>query len=363
MTGLRGKSSWRPSRRTVLQGAAATAAATVVAPRVGLAAEELNILVWCDHADEKLIKPFEAANNVKVNVKTYEGTGTALSLVEQSKPGDWDVFVIDAPDVPQVAGSGLLMELPEDIAPWGDMFEEIKNSPFTRVDGKLYAAPEKFGYYGFCYNKDKIDEADAKRGDLPWNSKYKGQLAVYDYYFPIIQMVGISLGWKPNEIDETKLEEIRKRLLEAKPNVKLIGDIVSVQNALATGNADAIVGGAEYAVSGLMGSNPHLDWTISDQGGLIWTQGLAVFNDSKRKDLAQAFVKHVLSPKGQASLATSDCFWAMPTNGKAELDDATKKTLRWDQQGDFLSRSVYSQLPAGDLDAAMLDVWTEFLQS
>ena len=53
----------------------------------------------------------------------------------------------------------------------------------------------------------------------------------------------------------------------------------------------------------------------------------------------------------------------MPINGKAELDDATKKTLRWDQQSDFLARSVYSQLPAGDLDAAMLDVWTEFLQS
>ena len=97
-----------------------------------------------------------------------------LSLVEQSKPGDWDVFVIDAPDVPQVAGSGLLMELPEDIAPWGDMFDEIKNSPFTRVDGKLYAAPEKFGYYGFCYNKDKIDEADAKRGDLPWKLEVQG---------------------------------------------------------------------------------------------------------------------------------------------------------------------------------------------
>ena len=267
MNSLQRKSQWRPSRRTVLKGAAATAAATVVAPSVGLAAEELNILVWCDHADDKLIKPFEAAHNVKVNVKTYEGTGTALSLVEQSKPGDWDVFVIDAPDVPQVADSGLLMELPDDIAPWDDMFEEIKNSPFTRVNGKLYAAPEKFGYYGFCYNKDKIDEADARRGDLPWNSKYKGQLAVYDYYFPIIQMVGISLGLKPTDINESNLEDIRKKLLEAKPNIKLIGDIVSVQNALATGNADAIVGGAEYAVSGLMGDNPHLDWTISDQGG------------------------------------------------------------------------------------------------
>lgn len=49
------------------------------------AAEELNALVWCDHTDPALIEPFEEANDVKVNLKDYEGTGTALSLIEQSQ--------------------------------------------------------------------------------------------------------------------------------------------------------------------------------------------------------------------------------------------------------------------------------------
>jgi hypothetical protein len=34
-----------------------------------------------------------------------------------------------------------------------------------------------------------------------------------------------------------------------KPNVKMVGDIVSVQNALVTGDVDIIVSGAEFAVS------------------------------------------------------------------------------------------------------------------
>ncbi|MEM8728463.1 MAG: spermidine/putrescine ABC transporter substrate-binding protein, partial [Pseudomonadota bacterium] len=41
-----------------------------------LAAEgELNALVWCDHTDPALIEPFEAAHDVKVNLREYEGTG------------------------------------------------------------------------------------------------------------------------------------------------------------------------------------------------------------------------------------------------------------------------------------------------
>ncbi len=37
--------------------------------------QELNALVWCDHTDDALIKPFEEKFDVKVNLKEYEGTG------------------------------------------------------------------------------------------------------------------------------------------------------------------------------------------------------------------------------------------------------------------------------------------------
>ncbi len=73
-----------------------------------LAADELNALVWCDHTDPALIEPFEKANNVKVNLKTYEGTGAGLAIIEQSQPGDWDVLVVDGIDVPRVREKGIL---------------------------------------------------------------------------------------------------------------------------------------------------------------------------------------------------------------------------------------------------------------
>ena len=353
MTNLFARSSI--NRRSFLGTMGGVAAASALGPRLSWAADELNILVWCDHADPKLLQPFEQAHNVRVNVKTYEGTGTALSIIEQSQPGDWDVFVIDAPDVPQVAKQGLLASLNKDDYPWDDLFEQIRNAPYNSVEGKLYSVPEKFGYYGIAYNDSKVDGTDMSSNDVMWNPKYKGRMAVYDYYFPVIQMIAISLGMKPSDVNVQNLEEkIRPKLLELKPQVSLIGDIVGVQNALVSGNVDMIVAGAEFAVSVLTTEKPELQWTIAETGGTI-----LVF----KKDLANEFVKWVISPEGQGLLATSDCYWAMPTNSNAALNDAQKQILRWDEQPGFLAKSHLSFLPQPELDSAMLELWMEFVQS
>ncbi|MGI9462708.1 MAG: extracellular solute-binding protein, partial [Aestuariivirgaceae bacterium] len=140
------------SRRQVLMSMAAVCAlfAAAEAPQAE-AADTLNALVWCDHTDPALIEPFEKANNVKVNLKDYEGTGTALSLIEQSQPGDWDVFVVDGVDVPRVAKAGHLAALLEDQFPMGDLFPALVMRDNHVIDGKMYAVSEKFGYNTVSY--------------------------------------------------------------------------------------------------------------------------------------------------------------------------------------------------------------------
>ncbi len=355
-------STYSASRRRFLQGsAAALAAAAIGMPTRSWAGEELNLLVWCDHSDPRLLKPFEDAHGVKINVKTYEGTGTAIGIIEQSRPGDWDILVIDAPDTPTVANLGYLEPIADDSVPLDEIFPQLTAAKFNYVDGKRYAVPEKFGYYGVAYNKNKVDPADMRSASVMWNPKYKGRVAVYDYYFPAMQLIAISLGIHPDDITLDGLPKIRERLLAMKPQVKMVGDIVSVQNALVNGDVDLIINGAEFAVSGLMPEKPELDWTIFDAGGLMWIQGLSIFKESTKKDLALAFVNYILSADGQGRLATADCYWAMPATRRATLNDAERKILRWDEQEAFLARSVPSTISTPDVDAEMLDIWTEFL--
>jgi spermidine/putrescine transport system substrate-binding protein len=356
--------SARLTRRDALRaGAAAALAAGIGAPRTARAEEELNILVWCDHTDAALLQPFEEAHKVRINVKDYQETGAALAVLEQSQPGDWDVFVVDSVDVRRVAEQGLLAPLDDVQLPWNDIFAQLHAPELHKVGGKTYAIPEKFGYNSIAFDKSKVEEADVRRADIMWNPKYKGRIAVYDYYIPAMEMVALGMGIRPDQITADKLPAIRDKLLEIKPLTAVIGDVPTVQNALVTGAADIIIAGGEFVVAGLAQENPNLDWVLPDSGGIRWMQGIGIFEGSQKKDLAAEFVKYIVGPEGQARLATATCYWAMPTNQKATLGDAEKQRLRWAEQPAFIQNSYPYFIPGPELDKVMLEVWTQFLQA
>jgi len=354
------------SRRRFLGASAAAlagAGVTTFMPRSGRAEGELNILVWCDNTDDKLLQPFAESRNIKINVKDFQETGAALAILEQSQPGDWDIFVVDSIDVARVAQRGLLSALPEDQLPWGDLFPELHRKDLNYLDGKLYGVPEKFGYHGICFNKAKVDINSLRKTSAMWDPQFKGRMAVYDYYIPTMEMVGMGIGITPGTMKESDLPAVREKLLEIKKLASVIGDVPTVQNALVTGAADIIVAGGEFAVTNLTAENPDLDWIIFDDGSVFWMQSICVFANSPRQDLALDYVKYVLTPQAQASLATASCYWAMPASSKAELSDDIKKLLRWDEQPGFLGKSYPYFVPDESLNAKMLEVWTEFLQA
>ena len=330
-----------------------------------LAQEELNALVWCDHTDTALIEPFEKANNVKVNLKDYEGTGTALSIVEQSRPGDWDVFVVDGVDVPRVVEAGILAELPAGSVSTADFFPEVVMPANNTVNGKTYAVTEKYGYNTISFDKTKVDPKDMMDMSIVWSDKYAGRIAIYDYYLPVIGLVGLGVGIDTADITAANMPQIKEKLLAMKAASKLVGEVVSSQTALATGEVDILVGGGEWVTAVLSADKPNLDWVIPNQGGLRWSQSIGVMADSKKKDLAVKFVQYITSPEGQARLATSSCFWGMPANRKAgkHLSSAQKAALRWDDQKAYLGNSQLYPVPSAELDDLMQDAWTEMLQN
>jgi spermidine/putrescine transport system substrate-binding protein len=326
-------------------------------------AADLNALVWCDHADPNLLKPFEEANGIKVNIKEFEGTGAGLAIIEQSQPGDWDIMVIDSIDVNRGVSRNLFDPLPEDQLPFADMFPETVMDAQTKIDGKRYAITDKFGYNTISYNKAKVDVADMQTMQSLLSEKYKGRIALYDYYLPIIGMAAMAIGKKTSDLTEADLPAIKEVLLKMKANSKAVTDVASSQTAIATGEADILIGGGEWVTAGIAKENPDLDFSVPKEGAIYWSTSLAMMKDSKNKDMALKFIQYVMSPEGQARLATSACFWAMPANAKATLDAEQKKTLRFEEQAEFLKRSQLYPAPSEELDKKMQDMWTEVLQA
>jgi len=341
---------------------ASLAAMALMGSYATASAADLNALVWCDHADPNLLKPFEDANGIKVNVKEFEGTGAGLALVEQSQPGDWDVMVIDTVDVRRGVERGLFDPLPEDKLPIADIFPEVLMDQHSKIDGQRYGITEKFGYNTIGFNKSKVDAADMDTLGVLTNEKYKGRIAVYDYYLPVMGLAAMAIGKKTAELTEADLPAIKDVLLKMKANAKAVTDVVASQTALATGEADILIGGGEWVTAGIAKENPDLDFSIPEEGAVLWSQSLAMFKDSKNKDAALKFIQYILSPEGQARLATSSCYWGMPASTKAALDDSQKKILRFAEQPDFLKRAQGYPAPSEELDKKMQDLWTEMIQ-
>ncbi|SDN11702.1 extracellular solute-binding protein [Vreelandella arcis] len=343
-----------------------TLPATLILTGMGSAQanETLNALVWCDHTDPALIEPFEERHDVSINLREYEGTGAAFAMLEQSRPGDWDVLVIDTVDVPRAVEAGLLAPLDASALPTDDFFPEIVMASSNQMDGNTYAVTEKFGFNTISYNADSVDPADLDNLLSIWGDEPAGRIAIYDYYLPVIGLVATGLGLDTSELTAEDLPAIREELLKMKQAASSTGGVVASQTALATGEAEIVVGGGEWLTAVLAEEQPNLTWTIPEQGAVRWSQSIGVVADSEKSALAEAFVQHLVSPEGQAALATSSCYWGMPANQQTgeHLTEAQKSVLRWDQQEDYLARSQLYPAPDEQLDAAMQDLWFEMLQ-
>ena len=110
-------------------------------------------------------------------------------------------------------------------------------------------------------------------------------------------MAALAIGKKTSELTEADLPAIKDVLLKMKANAKLVGEVTASQTALATGEVDILVGGGEWVTAGLAKENPALDFSIPKEGAVLWSQSLAMFEDSRNKDLALKFIQYVLEPR------------------------------------------------------------------
>lgn len=347
------------SLSSVAAGVASGLLALVGQP--AFATTELNALVWCDHTDDAFIEPFEQANDVRVNLKEFEGTGAALSIIEQSQPGDWDVLITDGVDVPRLVEAGILGELPADQLPIDDLWPEVVLADKHVIDGKTYGITELFGYNTIAFDSNAVDAADISDMRALWSGDFKDRIAVYDWSLPMIGLVAMGIGKRTDELTVDDLPEIREALFALKDSTAQFTDVVSSQTALATGEVDILFGGGEWLTAVLSSEMPNLDWILPEQGGLLWSQSVGRFADASNPDMALKFIQYIVSPEGQKALATSSCYWAMPANKKTGelLSDAEKRALRWDQQAEYLSRAQLYPQPGGELEEAMEDLWSE----
>jgi len=327
---------------------------------------ELNLLVWVGYEERAMIEPFEKKFNVKVNHKTFVGGDQMFALFTQSK-GTYDVVVVDPEYIEKLYAAGRLAELNRGDYNFNDYFEPFQKFPLSWINGKLYAVLVRFGSNGLVYNKKYLTEKDVKSYKILWDKKVKGKIGIWDWYLPSMGVLSRAMGnGEPYKISDKQFSALKKRLMELRPQVAAIHPKPpEMLAALANEQTWIVPAGGEWVAAILQQQGKPIDWTVPDEGGVMWVETLVIANDAPHPEIAKMYIQWMQTPEAQALLTQREAYNSNVPNKKAYelLTEQQKNTLKVHNEEEALAlirKLSVRRLPINQPETVWQDVWQDF---
>lgn len=357
------------SRRSVLKmlgaGAVASAAPLLISNAVaGERDDKLNILCWEGYNSAEVLDPFREKFKADVHAESATNDPTMVNKIRAGETNVWDLVNNNNPWARKLMyPEGLLKPLnKEEFAPYFENMLPSFKFPYEwsmSLDGKdLIGMPQRFGPYNFVVNEDKISRKTAEeQGWHLWdddhlNGKYGIQENDDWNVFDIFLIAGID----PFKIHTP--EELEKFSVTAKKifkNVKVIGDIAALNQAIVNGEIDAYLSGGTYTASPARLEGFTNIRAISPlENSTMWVEITSLVNNPVPTPLATEFLKYVQDPEIAHRVAFAEGTYNPVTQmgNKACFDLFTKEELdaiQYDSLEEEMSRSIaYNIVPDYD---------------
>ena len=237
-----GPGARKVSRRRVLKGTAAVAAAGLTYKSMGpfvrdakAATLELRWLGWEHYNVKSLTAEFEKRHGVKVSAGFFDGNSEAWNKLRAGGTQDFDLVMADGFWPRLYAKQGLVQPVDYTKFDLSNVFDDFLPPKFTllREEGgdNMIAAPNCWGGYGFTVNTDKVAAEDQESVNLLFNEKYKGHLSTSARFEENIALAGIlaahtmgtldgerpdGKGFNPYVLTDAELEECKRLLIKQK---------------------------------------------------------------------------------------------------------------------------------------------------
>jgi spermidine/putrescine transport system substrate-binding protein len=259
-------------------------------------AVQLAIFTWADYIDPELVAEFERENAVKVQFSYYASDDDRDEILATSHALDYDLVVISGLMIQPYVTRGWLAPISRESVPNLRHIEPRWRGAFPKSEE--YGVPYFWGTLGIGYRKDLVPE-----GFSSWKEFYqpreslRGRIAVLRSSRDVVGMALKALGHSANTADRDAIREAGRLLEAQKPFVRSYGYVsVDEQSALVTGEVFA---GMLYSgdVISLREYHPDVDYVVPVEGSNIWCDYLAVFQSSKRKELAARFIDFLNRPE------------------------------------------------------------------
>lgn len=321
-------------------------------------AAEIVVLQWTEYTDPEVYSLFEQETGIRVIEDNISSNEEALAKLQGGASGYALMFISDY-TVGIMIEQGLIAELEHASIPnlsnLAPRFLELPYDP-----GNKYCAAYQWGTTGIGYDPLQVEQPES------WSvifepdptAPHYGRVTMLDDTREAFSAALIYLGFDINTTVEAELMDARDLLIRAKPGLAgydsdTFEDLVaSGENMMAHGwNGDFLQ---------VQEDNPNLEYTIPQEGGVIWVDNMCVpYNATAEQKLAaEMFIDFILRPDIGAMISEYNYYASPNQAAEAELGDEFLSDPTVYPPQEVLDRLQYIR-PVGDAEALYQRLWDE----
>ena len=267
----------------------------------GPQAAQLNLYIWSEYIDPKIVADFEKQFDCKVTIDLYEDAESMLAKVQNGGVSLYDVVVPPDHIIPAMIKLKLLAPLRHENIP------NLKNLdddlPIPRMIAATGTASLTSGApLAFLRANPRTSHFPKPGESSSTRNCSRVRFVLID---SVRDMLGAALKYKGHSLNSTdpeQLKEARDLILEAKKrSLGFEGSVGAKNRVLARTARAAIV----YSGEGVRGvsDDPETVYFIPKEGSQIWVDSLAVLAKAPHRDLAEKFINFILDAKVGAQLS------------------------------------------------------------
>jgi len=284
------------------------------------AAGELHIYNWGNYTNPDMIKKFEAANDIKVTIDSYDSNETMLAKVEQGGSG-YDVVV---PGDYMIAIM-LKKDLLEKVKP--NQMSNFKNMDPKWVEvywdkGRNYSIPYQWGTTSFQVDTT-VYKGDINTLGLIYDppKELQGRINMLNDMNDVINAGLRYLGYPRCNSNKAQLKELNTLLLSAKKHWRTM-DYSTIEK-LTSKDVDLSQNWNGAAMRARL-QRPELEYAYPKEGFTGWMDNVAVLKGAPNIENAKLFMNFMMDPEN-AAMTSNFARYANGVMGSEKyMEDAMK---------------------------------------
>lgn len=253
--------------------------------------QELHLYNWGEYMGENLIADFEEQTGATVKVDYFDSNEQMYIRVANGE--SFDVLVPSDYMIQRLMEEDLLQPL--DKSKLSNL--DLLNDDVMGLDydpENEYSVPYFWGTVGIVYDKTKVSEEDLEKEgyNIFLDTKYKGDIYLYDSERDSFMMALKALGYSMNTSDENELNEAYNWLVQCVETMEpeIVTDEI-IDNMAQGRKALGLIysGDATYVMS----ENEDMGFYMPEDGTNLWSDAMVIPKNAENPDLAHAFIDYV----------------------------------------------------------------------